>query len=348
MAKHLFKPLEPNDLGFGTSVSSGNQRIMNRDGSSNVEKRGLPFFRPYELYIRLITMPWGKFLFLVFLGYLASNFLFASLYVSLGKDALMGASTRDFWSEFQDAFFFSSQTISTLGFARISPSGLLPSAVAAIESLIGLLVFALATGLLYGRFSRPVAKILYSEWALIAPYRDITGLMFRIANLRSTELVDVQISATYTQIETHQGNKIRKFYPLQLERDKVSILSMTWTVVHPIDADSPLFKLTKADFDAASVEIIVMIKAFDDTFSQNVHSRSSYKPEEMIVGGRFIPATDHNSNGVVSINLAKISEYVLVNLPELPPELAKEKAGYEEKDVKEIQDDITATKAIPE
>lgn len=316
MTKPNFLPEEPNDLGFGTMPSSGNQRVMNRDGSSNVVKKGLPFLRPYEVYMKLITMPWGNFLVLIFVSYLIANFIFASLYMALGKDALMGASTHDFWSEFQDAFFFSSQTLSTLGFARISPSGLLSSSIAAIESLTGLLVFALATGLLYGRFSRPMAKVLYSQWAIISPYREITGLMFRIANLRSSELVDVQINVTYSQIEVHNGQKVRKFYPLELERNKVNLLSMTWTVVHPIDADSPLFGKTRDNFDATSMELLVIIKAFDDTFSQTVHSRVSYKSEELIFGAHFIPVVDHNSRGVITINLAKISEYVLVSLPE--------------------------------
>lgn len=315
MSKKIFVPVEPNDLGFGTSVGNVNQRVMNRDGSSNVKKKGLPVFRPYEIYIKLITMPWGKFLLLIFISYLIANFLFASLYMALGKGALMGASTHDFWSEFQDAFFFSSQTISTLGFARISPAGLLPSAVAAIESLIGLLIFALATGLLYGRFSRPVAKILYSEWALISPYQEITGLMFRVANLRSTELVDVQVDITYSHIENINGQQMRKFYPLQLERSKVNILSMTWTVVHPIDSESPLYGKQQADFDKSSMEIMVLIKAFDDTFSQNVHSRISYKAEELITGAKFIPVIDHTAKGTLTINLAKISEYILVDLP---------------------------------
>lgn len=332
MAKEIFKPAEPNDLGFGTAVNSSNQRVMNRDGSSNVVKKGLPLFRPYEVYIKLITMPWAKFLFFIFLGYLIANFIFASLYMALGKGALMGASTRDFWSEFQDAFFFSSQTISTLGFARISPSGLLPSALAAIESLIGLLVFALATGLLYGRFSRPVAKVLYSRWALISPYRDVTGLMFRIANLRSSEMVDVQLNITYSQIENHAGQKVRKFYPLVLERSKVNVLSMTWTVVHPIDSDSPLFGKVKEDFENTSMELMVLVKSFDDTFSQTVHSRTSYKAEDLIVGAKFIPVVDHTSRGVISINLAKISEYVLVSLPEakMPESTDNQNIGTEE------------------
>lgn len=315
MEKKIFIPAEPDDLGFGTAAGTADQRIINRDGTSNVIKKGLPVFRPYEIYIKLITMPWGKFLVLIFISYLIANFLFASLYMALGKNALMGASTRDFWSEFQDAFFFSSQTISTLGFARISPSGLLPSAVAAIESLIGLLIFALATGLLYGRFSRPVAKILYSEWALISPYQDISGLMFRIANLRSTELIDVEVVITYSQLEMHEGSQIRRYYPLTLERKKVPILSMTWTVVHPIDADSPLYGKQKADFDKSSMEIMVLVKAFDDTFSQNVHSRFSYKEHELITGAKFIPVLNHTPRGTITINLAKISEYSLIDLP---------------------------------
>ncbi len=313
MAIRNLQPPEPNDLGFGTNSTTNNQRLVNRDGQSNVLKTGLPFFRPYDAYLKLITMGWGHFLLLVFTGYLIANFVFATIYVLLGRHSLMGASSASFWSEFQDAFFFSSQTISTLGFSRISPAGFASSSVAAVEALIGLLAFALATGLLYGRFSRPVAKILYSEWALISPYREMKGLMFRIANMRRSELIDADVTMTLSRNELQGGKMLRRFYPLSLERKLVPILSMTWTVVHPIDEESPFHGLSLEELRNSDMEVVILIKAFDDTFSQTVHSRFSYKFSELVYNAKFVPVTHPDKEGRTVVDLSRISEYQIVD-----------------------------------
>lgn len=303
------KPTFQDDLGLGLQPVMHNQRVINRDGSSNIRRIGTPFFRTADMYNALITMPWSVFNLLVFTVYLLINILFALVYMGLGIENLDGIKPRG--SDFEhlmDAFFFSAQTISTVGYGHISPAGLATSFVAALESLIGLLSFALATGLLYGRFSRPSAKIRYSKNMVVAPYRDITGLMFRLANLRSNQLLEVEVNIMFTYNEIIDGKPTRRYMPLELERSKISLLTLSWTVVHPVTENSPL-KTMNADFlKSSEAEFLVMIKAFDDSFSQTVHSRTSYTDEEVIWNARFISAISRDESGINVLELNKIDD----------------------------------------
>lgn len=317
----------PAELGFGTFTTTNDQRLLDKDGSSNVRKLGLPLWRPYEIYQKLIVMSWGKFLLMVFISYLLANFLFAWLYLAIGLKYLEGSSHQAFWLGYWDAFFFSAQTLSTVGYGRISPVGFMASALSAIESLTGLLIFALATGLLYGRFSRPVLKITYSKEAVIAPYGEGKGLMFKVANLRSTDLIDVSVEVVLSKNEIVKGKYTRRFYPVKLERNLISILSMTWTLVHPIDEESPIYESTYEDLAAGNFEILVLIKAYDPTFSQTVHSRSSYMYNEVVFNARFLPTIRNDAEGKIVVDLNLLSRYEL--LPEVKEIL--EDLGNEEK-----------------
>jgi inward rectifier potassium channel len=297
-----------NDLGFGTQPVS--QRVINRDGSINVKHRGLPFFRSADNYHRLITMSWTRFWLVVLTGYLIANLLFATLYVTIGIEHLRGADSETPLLQFFDAFFFSAQTLSTVGYGHISPNGIVMNFVAAFESMIGLLAFALATGLLYGRFSRPSAKIVYSDNLLVAPYRETgRGLMFRLANLRHNMLIELSVEIIFSYNEEVNGQRKRVFFPLELERRRASILTLSWTVVHPLDDKSPLKDLTAEDYRRTEASFAVLLKAYDDTFSQTVHSRTSYQYDEMVWGGKFIPAFFTEENGQVNLDVSKISDY---------------------------------------
>lgn len=294
------------DLGFGTRPVSANQRLMNIDGSSNVKRIGLPFFRTSDTYNWLISMTWKKFLFILLIAYLVVNTFFAFLYVTIGIEHLKGANGVTYRDHFFDAFFFSAQTISTVGYGHISPDGFLTSIVAAFESMLGLLAFALATGLLYGRFSRPNAKIIYSENMVIAPYKGIKGLMFRMANQRNNQLIEIEVAMVMSYNETVDDKKVRRFYPLDLERSKIGLLTMSWTIVHPIDENSPFYDKTSQDLAEAEVEILIMIKAFDDTFSQTVHTRTSYRDEDIIYDARFANIFSNEANGQTALDLSRI------------------------------------------
>lgn len=302
-------PKVQDDLGLGLQPVLHNQRVINRDGSANIRRLGTPFFRTADMYNALINMRWSYFNLMVFAAYILINILFALIYLALGIENLDGIKPNGtHFKHLTDAFFFSAQTISTVGYGHISPSGLATSFVAALESLIGLLSFALATGLLYGRFSRPSAKIKYSKNMVVAPYKDITALMFRLANLRSNQLVEVEVSVAFTYNAMIDGKSVRQFIPLELERKKIGLLTLSWTVVHPITKDSPLKIMDEQFLKNSEAEFLVMLKAFDDSFSQTVHSRTSYTDEEVIWGAKFISAISRDKSGVNLLELQKIDD----------------------------------------
>jgi inward rectifier potassium channel len=314
MAIHKRKFNPEDDLGFGSQPVIKSQRLINKDGSVNVKRRGISIFNTSNNYHTLITMRWSKFWLIVLSGYFIANLIFASIYVALGTHALDGADGANFFEHFMDAFFFSAQTISTVGYGHISPKGMAANSVAALESMIGLLAFALATGLLYGRFSRPSAKIKFSNHLLISPYlENSNGVMFRLANLRRNTLIDLEMEVIFSYNEDVNGKKIRRFFSLELERVKVSILTLSWTVVHPLDDNSPIRDMTAEDMRTSEATFAVLLKAFDDTFSQTVHSRTSYMYDEVVWGAKFKPAFDRDEEGRIVLNLSKIDDYEVLS-----------------------------------
>lgn len=247
---------------------------------------------------------------------MVTNIAFAIIYNATGIHNLQGADGKTLIEHFFDAFFFSAQTLSTVGYGHISPKGILTNSIAAFESMLGLLSFALATGLLYGRFSRPSAKIAYSSNMLVAPYlQNQKGLMFRLGNVRSNTLIDLSVDVIFSYNEQVDGKIVRKFFPLKLERSKASILTLSWTVVHPLDEDSPLSHVSPDELKATNANFAVLMKAYDDTFSQTVHSRTSYQYDELIWGGKFIPAFYTDEDGKVSLDLSRISSFTKAEIP---------------------------------
>ena len=250
-------------------------------------------------------MKWSHFFGYIILGYFSVNLLFASIYSVIGVENLTGTQGMNPIEQFMEAFFFSAQTITTLGYGRVAPLGLPANIVAAIESLLGLLFFALATGLLYGRFSKPISKIKYSNKAVIAPYHDMNGFMFRLINPKKNELFDVEMNVSVSM--KRPNSQLRDFHILELEREKVRFFPAMWTVVHPIDKKSPLYGLDKTDFFEKDFEFIAMLKAFDESSGQMVYSRSSYKPKEIEWGQKFVYAVEQRKGKIV-IDVNKINE----------------------------------------
>lgn len=314
MAKEPASAKNDNDLGFGKNTTGS--RNMNKDGTFNVERVGEPRFRHYEIYHSLITMSWAKFIFLIFFSYTVVNFLFAGIYYVMGPEKLsMDTSHMHEDEKFMEVFFFSSQTLTTVGYGRIAPVGPLASTVSSIEAMLGLLGFALATGLLYGRFSRPQSKLLYSENAIIAPYRGMSALMFRVTNMRRNQLIEVEIEVNMGY--TEPGSKSRSFVPLPLERKRIQLFPTSWTLVHPIDENSPFYGRSAAELEAMKLEIFPMIKAFDETFSQTVYSRTSYRASEIIYGAKFLPMFAPQANGKTLLDLRLINATEKAELPQL-------------------------------
>jgi inward rectifier potassium channel len=277
------------DLGFGSVVSSeSRQRLLNRDGSFNVARTGLGVFESLAPYHQLLTISWAGFLGLVGLLYLVVNLVFAIAYLACGPDALMGPGAEMLGGRLSRAFFFSIQTFATIGYGQVGPNGLAANLVVTVEALVGLMYQALATGLLFARFARPTASILFSRQSVIAPYNAGRGLMFRIVNRRSNEIIQLEAQVLFSCLTSDQrGGTVRRFEALPLERNKVTFFPLSWTVVHPIDDASPLAGKTREDLEQAQAEILVLLTGIDETFEQTVHARSSYRADEIVWNARF-------------------------------------------------------------
>ena len=304
------------NTGFGTNANRYGGRFVNKDGSANVEKRGLNYFQRISWYHTLIDMPLYKFLSILFGVYILVNFTFAVIYYVIGVEYLdgidPGLSEID---KFGKAFFFSAQTFTTVGYGHISPNGFIASAISAAEALIGLLSFALASGLFFGRFSKPIAHIKFSSNALISPYKDMTALMLRLVPYKNTNFTDA--TATITLAIEILENEIltNKFYTLDLELAKINTLTLSWTLVHPINEKSPLYNFTREDFESLDGEILVFVKTFDDMHSSNVAINTSYTFKEVVYGAKFDLIYGQNvTNSRTVLNLDKLNSYTAVNL----------------------------------
>jgi inward rectifier potassium channel len=295
---------ENRDLGFGSVIARHHAlRLLNRDGSFNIATKGRGFWSSAGAYHVLLTLTWPRFFAVMMAAYLTFNCLFASLYVSLGPGTL---HSFDHMSRFLTAFFFSVHTFATIGYGSIVPEGVGANMVVTAESLVGLLSLALMTGLVFARFSRPSAHIIYSRSAVIAPYRGIRGFEFRVLNGRRSQLIELHAMVVLSRFEDIAGTRQRQFYTLPLERDHVAFFPLTWTVVHPIDESSPLHGWTEEQLSAAEGEFLILITAFDETFSQTVHSRSSYAANEIVWNARFSSAFRVVPGGRFAVDLEKL------------------------------------------
>jgi inward rectifier potassium channel len=299
MAQQSFHP------GLTQQYAGRLRRSINKDGSFNVRRRGDKWSQKH-FYIKLINMRWRVFLPLVILAYVVMNLLFASIYMLLGVENLEGVTSVGSGNSFLGAFFFSAETLTTVGYGHIAPKGILTTTVAVFEGMVGVLSFALATGLLYGRVSRPSARILFSGQALIAPYQGGQALMFRIANQRSNVLMELDATVILMLVEPGNGGLKREFMQLTLERTHVYFFPLSWTIVHPIIDSSPLFGKTAEDLERDQAEIMILIKAFDDTFSQVVHARHSYRHEELVWNAKFLPAFNFDEHGDMVLHLDRL------------------------------------------
>ena len=294
-----------NDFGLGEKASSGRYRMLNKDGSFNISKKNISFGQRINFFHTLVTMPILHFVLVIIVSYLVVNLVFATVYFAIGVENLTGIQGTTDVDNFLEAFFFSAQTITTLGYGRVAPISLLANVVAAIESMLGLLSFALATGMVYGRFSKASAKIMYSDHAVIAPYGSINGFMFRLLNPHDTQLLEVEVNISMSLLR--KDSNLRDFHNLKLERSSVVFLPSLWTVVHPIDDKSPLHSLNEEQLKTKDAEFIIVLKAFDESFSQVVYSRTSYKADELRWGKKFNYIIEQNADGIV-VDASRIDE----------------------------------------
>lgn len=289
------------------------RRYLNRDGSFNVVRPKSRGAIRQDLYHWFLTIRWSGLIATILSVYITINIIFAGLYVACGPDALSGSSwrgsTAPFTTRFMDAFFFSVQTFATIGYGKLVPNGLIPNLLVTLEALVGLLGVALATGLVYARFSRPKARLLYSNVAVITSHDKIPSLMFRMANLRMNQIVEATVTVTFVRTETTtEGESYRTFTELALERRRNPMFVLSWLVVHPITKDSPLHGLTLQDLQETNAEILVSLTGIDEVFSQTIHSRFSYAPEDLRFRHDFVDIIHRGAGGKAELDVERIHD----------------------------------------
>jgi len=308
------------DPGFTEKYRGNLRRIINPSGEFNVRRRGTTW-RDIHPYLFLVNCSWLIFGLVICGGFVIANAVFSLIYLKLGIQHLQGADTSTAFHSFMSAFFFSAQTFTTVGYGRISPDGVFTNLVASLQALLGLMALAIGTGVLFGRFSRPAARLAFSRQMVVAPYESGTSLQFRVANRRSNNLMEVEALMMLSTVEESERGLIRKYKYLSLERAQVQFLPLTWTIVHPIDQESPLWGQTSDYLAKHQAEFLIMIKAFDDTFFQTVHVRHSYRFDEVAWGARFVPAFEPDDQGEMLLDLGKLSEIASVENATAPKSL---------------------------
>ena len=304
------------DPGLTQKYNGPIKRAINENGEFNVRRGGVTL-RDRHPYLYLISTNWTTFFSIVLASFFAVNLLFASLYIAVGIEHLKGAESPQRWEELVNAFFFSTHTLTTVGYGNMYPVGALANGLAAFEALVGLTGFAVVTGLVFGRFSRPSARIAFSKKILVAPYQDGISLQFRVVNRRTNNILDLSARLLLMVVQSGNGQLVRKFYPLELERESVLFFPLTWTVVHPINENSPLYGKTAEELAAQQAEVLVLLKGFDETFGQTINTRYSYRHDEIIWGGKFTPAFDVEQSGDLVLEISKVSNFQRVSLPQL-------------------------------
>lgn len=306
------------DLGLGQVVAQeSRERFLNKDGSFNVARGGLGFWRSLSLYYDLVSISWSVFFVLLLAAYLLVNASFALLYLAAGPGALSempsGLLAR-FWA----CFFFSVQTFGTIGFGHVYPNSFLADLLVTAEAFVGLLGVALATGVLFARFSKPRSRILFSQQAVIAPFGGGWALMFRVVNAQRTQIIEVEAEVTYAWFEGRDDpatgeRRLRRFRALPLERQRVSFFPLAWTLVHPIDAGSPLWGRTHQDLLESEAEVLAILRGLDDAVYGAVRARSSYRADEIVWHARFSDMYRRDRPGRVSIDVGRLDQIVAID-----------------------------------
>jgi inward rectifier potassium channel len=303
----LYKKVNPfsrqnNDTGFSTGGNDTGGRFINKDGSYNLVKEGMPFWKRISVFHDMLNLPQWKFIVVILLFYVAINLIFTTTYFLIGPSGLTGLPAGNGWRMFKELFYFSTETFTTVGYGRVNPVGDAANLISGIESLTGLLSLAIATGLIYGRFSKPKSYLAFSDHALISPYKEGTGLMFRFAAFKDKRaLTDLEIRVNIGLQVLENDTPVYKYFALDLERTRVETMPMSWTVVHPIIETSPFFGFTEEDMKTADVELYVMLRGFDDVFSNYVQQRTSYTYNEILFKRKFIPMYRESDDGQTTI-----------------------------------------------
>jgi inward rectifier potassium channel len=291
-----------NDTGFASNSNDTGGRFINKDGSYNLIKEGMPFRKRFSIFHDMLNLPAWEFIMVILIFYLVINIIFTGIYFSIGASQFDGLTPGNNWKILREIFYFSTQTFTTVGYGHVSPVGDAVNNVAALEALTGFLSLAIATGLIYGRFSKPKSYLAFSDHALITPFKTGTALMFRFVPFKDKHaLTDVEIKVNAGLLLVENDKADYKYFALELERTKVESLPMSWTVVHPIDDKSPFYGFTEDDMKNADTELYVMLRGFDDVFSNYVQQRTSYTFNEILFNRKFVPMYRESDDGKTTI-----------------------------------------------
>jgi inward rectifier potassium channel len=310
MAKKTDQVLE----GFDTNAGKATGRLFSKDGQPNVIRTGATFLDRFSIYHTLLNISLRKYIFLIFVAYFIINLIFASIYFMLGAEKLgIDPNYKCNLNAFNNCFFFSAQTLTTVGYGRISPTEFSTSAVSAIESLLGLLLFSVITGLSYARFAKPKSKVMFSNNLLISPFQNGKAIMFRMVSPSEHVLSNVEVTVTLAILEDKNGKMMHQFYTLKLEANKIITFPLNWTIVHEIDQESPLANVPFSEFENRKIEFIVFMKAYDENYSNHVQQRTSYTYREVIDNAKFISMFYTNQQETARIlEIDKLSEFEIL------------------------------------
>ena len=278
------------------------------DAHPRVERVGATDGYLSDLYHFLLVSPWSRLLMMLALLYVASNCLFAVAYLLAG-DSIQGGRP----GSFADAFFFSVQTMATIGYGNLLPRTLWANILVALESLVGLLGLAVLTGLIFAKFSRPTARVLFSRVAVIAPWEGVPSLIFRMANQRGNQIVEARVHVVLARNETTaEGEVFRRLHDLELIREQTALFAFSWTAIHPIGDASPLHEATRASLAESEAEIIVSLIGLDESFSETVHARYAYRADDIVWGVRFVDILSRLPDGRAQIDYTRFHDVIRI------------------------------------
>lgn len=295
------------DPGFGYKSSKNARHVINEDGSSNVihvnRKKSVS-----DLYAYFVEISWGHFFFLIIIAYTVLNILFGLLYVGIGIEQITKPKGT-FLEDFLNGFFFSAQTLTTVGYGGIAPKGITANFIAAFEAMIGLLSFSFITGLLYGRFSQPKANIKFSDNIILREFKNERALMFRLMNSRKTVMIEPEIKVTLSVREKDENGEFkRNFYDLKLERDKIMYLPTVWTIVHAVDENSPLYKYDNKEINKLDAFLYILVNYHEESFAQKVYQIYSYDFNKLEIDVKYLSSASFNEDGFTVLDHEKLSE----------------------------------------
>jgi inward rectifier potassium channel len=275
-----------------------------RIGDTDALKVGLSQFNWRDPYYAVLTVSWSGFFGLILAFYGFANLVFAALYF-LDPQSVGGGHDK----RFVDDFFFSVQTLATVGYGALTPRDLYGNSLSSLEMVFGLVLAAIITGLVFARFSRPRARLMFSQDAVIAPYEGKTALMIRVVSERSQAIADARARMMLLrETRTPEGHVMRRFTDLKLERDFSPIIALSWTLIHVIDETSPLWRKSKHDMQVGDSRLFISIAGYDEAISASIVARKTYSADRLLFGHTFQDIMSDSPDGRIILDLTRFHE----------------------------------------